>query len=135
MAKMAIGCFFLGLSFLVMMMAAKATGDGKASLWWLVASTTLLTMGELFLSPVGLSLVTKLAPVRMVSMLMGAWFLSSFFGNYISGALGMLWETMSKDSFFLITAGLSFSAGLGIFAVLGPLKRAIGHGKKATVDV
>ena len=86
----------------------------------------ILTIGELFLSPVGLSLVTKLAPARMVSMLMGMWFLSSFVGNYLSGYLGTFWGKMSKQDFFVILAMLAFGAGFGMLAVLRPLKKAIG---------
>jgi POT family proton-dependent oligopeptide transporter len=95
----------------------------------------ILTIGELFLSPVGLSLVTKLAPARMVSMLMGVWFLSSFAGNYLSGYLGMFWEKMSKQDFFVILSLLAFGAGFGMLAVLGPLKRAIRHGRPKEADV
>jgi POT family proton-dependent oligopeptide transporter len=84
-AKMAIGCMLLGGSFVVMIFAAHVSAEQQiVSMWWLTACMGLLTIGELFLSPVGLSLVTKLAPARMVSMLMGMWFLSSFAGNYLS---------------------------------------------------
>ncbi len=132
--KMAIGCLLVGVSFLIMIPAARsyAEGAGPVSMWWLVGCTFLLTMGELYLSPVGLSLVTKLAPVRMVSMLMGVWFLSSFFGNYASGFLGSFWEKMSKESFFILLSAISIAAGLAILAIYKPLKKAIGHGK---VDV
>lgn len=135
-AKMAIGCVMLGLSFLVLIPAARVYASGAmASLWWLVLSTLILTIGELYLSPVGLSLVTKLSPARMVSMLMGVWFLSSFFGNYLCGFLGTFWEKMPKESFFLMLACLASAAGLGMFVLLKPLKRAIGHGHEETVDV
>ncbi|MBI5208791.1 MAG: peptide MFS transporter [Elusimicrobia bacterium] len=135
--KMAIGCILLGVSFLVMIPPARAVGagGGSASLWWLTACTLILTFGELYLSPVGLSLVTKVAPARMVSMLMGMWFLSSFFGNYMCGYIGGFWEKMSKESFFIMLACLSCGAGLGMLAVLKPLKRAIGHGRDEGVDV
>ncbi|MFA6317832.1 MAG: peptide MFS transporter [Elusimicrobiota bacterium] len=134
--KMAIGCVLLGLSFLIMLPAAGVClGGGKAGMGWLTACTFVLTIGELYLSPVGLSLVTKVAPVRWVSMMMGMWFLSSFFGNYLSGYIGTFWEKMPKEHFFLMLTGLSLAAGAGIFAVLNPLKRAIGHGLKKAVDV
>ena len=84
-------------------------------------------MGELFLSPVGLSLVTKLAPVRMASMLMGMWFLAMFAGNYLSGVLGTLWEKVPKETFFLLLSLNAFVAGCGMFAMLKPMKRAIGR--------
>ncbi len=136
MVKMAIGCILLGLSFLVMIPPARASAAGQAAgLGWLTACLAILTLGELYLSPVGLSLVTKLAPAHMVSMLMGMWFLSSFFGNYLAGYLGTFWETMSKESFFLMLAGLSAAAGVGILIVLKPLKKAIGHGREQALDV
>ncbi|MBF0207790.1 MAG: hypothetical protein HQK53_12975, partial [Oligoflexia bacterium] len=126
-AKMAIGCMLLGISFLLMIPAAKIVAvAGVASAWWLIACLFCLTLGELYLSPVGLSLVTKIAPARMVSMLMGIWFLSSFVGNYMAGFLGIYWEKMSKESFFMMLAGLSFATGLAMFALLNPIKRAMG---------
>ncbi|MEW6138676.1 MAG: peptide MFS transporter [Thermodesulfobacteriota bacterium] len=126
--KMAIGCFFLAAGFLVMVPVAAMHGADKmpVHMVWLVLFTFLATIGELFLSPVGLSLVTKLAPVNMVSMLMGVWFLSSFAGNYVAGYLGHYWEKMGKDLFFLMVASLAFAAGVGILLLLRPLRRALG---------
>jgi POT family proton-dependent oligopeptide transporter len=125
--KMAIGCMLLGLAFVVMIIGAQSIGDGVGSVWWLVGMTFVLTIGELYLSPIGLSLVTKVAPVRMVSMMMGMWFLSSFFGNYLSGYLGAFWEKMPKESFFLMLTVLGVGTGLVMLAINRPLKRAIGH--------
>jgi len=92
----------------------------------LVGCTLLYTVGELYLSPIGLSLVTKIAPGRLVSMLMGVWFLSSFFGNYLTGYLGTYYEKMPRDSYFLMLTILAVVTGLAIFALNRPLKRAIG---------
>jgi POT family proton-dependent oligopeptide transporter len=86
-----------------------------------------LTIGELYLSPIGLSLVTKVAPARIVSMMMGMWFLSSFFGNYLSGFLGTFWEKMPKESFFLMLTALACTAGLIMLAINRPLWKALGH--------
>ena len=128
-SKMGIGCILLASAFLVLIPPARELSiHPKASLWWLTACTFVLTLGEIHLSPIGLSLVTKIAPARIVSMMMGVWFLSSFFGNYLSGYLGTFWEKMPRENFFLLMFILSFSAGLGFFALLKPLKRAIGHG-------
>jgi POT family proton-dependent oligopeptide transporter len=129
-AKMALGCFLVAAGFLVMIPAARihsAEGTPVSTLW-LVAFTALITLGELYLSPVGLSLVTKLSPARIVSMMMGVWFLSSFMGNYASGFLGHFWEKMPKDTFFLMIAMIAFAAGVGIVSILKPLKRAVGPG-------
>ena len=136
LAKMAIGCTLLGLSFLILIPQAQAVAAGeKATLLSITLCTAIFTMGELYLSPVGLSLVTKLAPPRMVSMMMGVWFLSSFFGNYLCGYIGTYWEKMSHESFFLMLMGLACGAGLCMFALLKTLKRAIGHGQPQAVDV
>jgi POT family proton-dependent oligopeptide transporter len=87
-----------------------------------------LTMGELYLSPIGLSLVTKVAPARWASMMMGVWFLSSFFGNYFSGFLGTFWERMPREGFFLMLAGLGFGGGIAIWLLGRPMERAVaGH--------
>jgi proton-dependent oligopeptide transporter, POT family len=126
-AKMAIGCFLLGISFVIMILPAQVVdGGGMASMWWLIWCTALLTLGELYLSPVGLSLVTKISPARIVSMMMGFWFISSFFGNYMSGYLGTYWEIWSKELFFIVLAGISLATGVLMLVLYAPLKRAIG---------
>jgi len=125
--KMAIGCILLGLGFVPLMLVTRGLGDTeKISFLWLVGCTLLYTVGELYLSPIGLSLVTKIAPARLVSMLMGVWFLSSFFGNYLTGYLGTYYEKMPRDSYFLMLTILAVVTGLAIFALNRPLKRAIG---------
>ena len=86
----------------------------------------MLTVGEVYLSPVGLSLVTKVAPMRMASLLMGVWFLASFFGNWLSGYLGTFWEAMPKDRFFLLMAEMAVLAGLVFLLLRRPLARALG---------
>ena len=134
--KMAIGCILLGLSFLVMIPPSHTVAGGaKVSMLWLAGCIAILTVGEIYLSPVGLSLVTKLAPPRMVSMLMGTWFMAAFFGNYLSGYIGTYWETTSKEFFFIALAAMSIGAGLGILLVGKPLRRAMGSGLDGDVDV
>ncbi len=126
--KMALGCILLGLAFCIMIFAAMLVpGDQKGSVMWLMTTTLVLTIGELYLSPIGLSLVTKVAPARIVSMMMGMWLMSSFFGNYLSGELGSFYEHMDKMYFFGLMAVMAGIAGLAIFAFNRPLKAAIGH--------
>ncbi len=135
-AKMGIGCILLASAFLILIPPARELAvHPKAGLGWLVACTFVLTIGEIYLSPIGLSLVTKIAPARIVSMMMGVWFLSSFFGNYLSGYLGTFWEKMPKEHFFLLMSGLAFTAGLAFFALLSPLKRAVGRRREAASDL
>ncbi len=93
---------------------------------WLVGSTAIFTIGELYLSPVGLSFVTKVAPARIVSMMMGVWFLLSFIGNYMTGYLGIFYEKIPHQEFFLMLAGICVTAGLVLFAMNRPLNRIVG---------
>ncbi|QSA97000.1 peptide MFS transporter [Methylococcus sp. EFPC2] len=125
--KMALGSALLGASFLILIAALAGTGGGnKMALGWLVLCTLVYTLGELYLSPIGLSLVSKLAPARLLGLLMGMWFLSSFFGNYLSGYIGSFYERMPRESFFLLLAALGIGMGLAIFALKSPLKKAVG---------
>jgi POT family proton-dependent oligopeptide transporter len=129
-AKMGIGCILLGAAFLILIPPARDLAlNPRASLWWLAGCALVLTVGEIYFSPIGLSLVTRIAPVRIVSMMMGVWFLSSFFGNYLSGYLGTFWEKMPKENFFLLMFAMSFAAGIAFFGLLKPLKKAIGKAK------
>jgi POT family proton-dependent oligopeptide transporter len=125
LTKMAIGSIVLGLSFVVMIVGAQVVGTGKGSPFWPLFCTFLLTVGELYLSPIGLSLVTKVSPARIVSMMMGMWFLSSFLGNFLSGAIGVLYTRWSKEGFFLLLTLLGLGAGLAMLAFGRSLKAAM----------
>ena len=81
-----------------------------------------LTIGELYLSPIGLSLVTKVAPARCLSMMMGVWLATSFTGGFLAGYLGSFWSGMAKSQFFLMIAVIAALAGLVILAFVRPLK-------------
>jgi POT family proton-dependent oligopeptide transporter len=85
----------------------------------------IVTLGELCLSPMGLSLVTKLSPRRLVGLTMGGWFLATAFGNNLSGFFGGIQGLMDPMYFFLVLAGLSALVALFIFMVLPRLDRAI----------
>jgi POT family proton-dependent oligopeptide transporter len=124
--KMAIGCFGVTLANLIMLGAVWESGGGPQASWmWLFAYFAVITIGELYLSPIGLSLVSKISPGRVVSMMMGAWFLTSFFGNLIGGWLGSFWTMMDKSAFFLLIAGVAALAGLVILAFNRPLRAAL----------
>ena len=126
--KMGIGCILCGSAFIVMMLAAKVVGGGaeKGSLMWLALTTWIFTMGELYLSPIGLSLVTKVAPKQMLSMMMGISFLANFFGNYLAGYLGTFYEKMPKDIFFMMLCILGIVVGIFFFAAEKQMKKVIG---------
>lgn len=127
-AKIALGLFITGLSALVMVAAVSATqlDNEKASSWWLIMSYCVISFGELCLSPMGLSLVSKLSPPRLTSLLMGGWFLSTSVGNKLSGMLSGLWETFdNKAHFFLMNFGLCVGATLILLMMLRWLKRVM----------
>jgi proton-dependent oligopeptide transporter, POT family len=125
LTKMTLGCCGLTAAYLIMALAAFHTGAGKASWLWLFGFFVVLTVGELYLSPVGLSFVTKLAPTRLLSMLMGVWLASSFTGGFLAGWLGSFWSRMAKPEFFLMIAAIGAVAGLIMFVCRRPLRGAM----------
>ena len=125
-SKMALGCFGVTLANLIMMAAAWQAGGAPDASWlWLLAYFVVITIGELYLSPVGLSLVSKAAPARMVSMMMGVWLGTSFIGNFIGGWLGSFWSSMDKMYFFLMIAIVAALAGVVIAAFNRPLGKIL----------
>ena len=125
LAKLAIGCFLGAAAWLVMVAAVRVAGAGQASWLWLFAFFVVLTIGELYLSPTSLSLVTKVAPPSLLSMMMGLWMGTYFVGGFLGGYLGTLWTTMGKDDFFLLMAALTAAAG-GVIALLArPLREVL----------
>jgi len=126
--KMALGCAGCGLAYLIMAAAAYYAGPNKASWLWLFAYFVVITTGELYISPVGLSLVSKVAPVRHVAMMMGVWLGTSFIGNFLAGYLGSFWSTMAKPEFFLMIAAVALLAAAVIWAFDRPLRSALRHG-------
>lgn len=124
--KMSLGMILLGVGFLFMLMATygvqtQGAGDQevvmkKAALIWLVMTYFFHTVGELCLSPVGLSVVTKLAPVKLASMLMGVWMLSSFAANIIGGFIAAYVEKLGAATIFVSIA--AFVIALGILMLL-----------------
>ncbi len=113
--KIAYGLVISALSCLVMVGAVYASQNGgvKSSAWWFVSSYAIVTIGELFLSPMGLSLVSKLSPPRLTALMMGGWFLSTSIGNKLSGVLSSLWDGYSnKANFFWVNFILLGAAAL-----------------------
>ena len=123
--KMAFGCFLCALSYVIMAGAAWQAAGDDASWLWLFAFFVVITIGELYLSPIGLSLVSKIAPARTVSMMMGVWLATSFIGNFLAGYLGSFWSSMDKMSFFLMIAGVAALAGVVIAAFNRPLGKIL----------
>jgi POT family proton-dependent oligopeptide transporter len=123
--KMALGCFGLAIANLIMVGAAWVAAGDSVSWAWLFWYFVVLTIGELYTSPIGLSLVSKIAPARMVSMMMGIWLAASFTGNFIAGWLGSFWSSMDKMMFFLMIAGIATVTGAAVLAFDRPLKPII----------
>lgn len=120
-AKIAFGLVISALSCLVMVGAVYASQNGgiKSSAWWFIMSYAVITIGELFLSPMGLSLVSKLSPTRLTALMMGGWFLATSIGNKLSGVLSSLWDGYeNKANFFLVNFILLGAASLLLFAML-----------------
>lgn len=90
----------------------------KLGVWWLIAFYLLCTLGELCLSPVGLSMVSKLAPARFATMLMGMWLLTSFFGNFFAGLAGESWGTVHPSTYFALITAVLFGASVVCFLVV-----------------
>ncbi len=120
-SKIAWGLFISALSPLVMVIAVFYCHNGaeKASSWWLWGTYGVITIGELFLSPMGLSLVSKLSPPRLTALMMGGWFLSTSIGNKLSGILASMWDKYEyKGYFFLTNSILLLVAAIAIFVML-----------------
>ena len=124
---MALGLFMVALSYAIMAFAAHITGVHEQTSWlWLLLFFAVITMGELYLSPIGLSLVSKVAPLHHISMMMGVWLGTSFLGNFLAGYLGSFWSSMEKPNFFLMIAAVAFAAAGIIWAFDRPLRGALG---------
>ncbi len=122
LTKMAFGCFGVALANVILAVGALQAGGVKTSWLWLFAYFVVITIGELYLSPVSLSLVSKISPVRTVSLMMGVWLLTSFFGNFLAGFLGSFWSAMDKPTFFLLIAGIAAVAGAAIAVLRRPFR-------------
>ncbi|HXI14242.1 MAG TPA: peptide MFS transporter [Thermoanaerobaculia bacterium] len=123
--KMAIGMTLTGASFMILYFAAKAGGDtGKVSPWWLIIAYLVISLGELMLSPMGLSLVSKVAPERMRGMMMGGWFVATAIGNKLT-AIGVFWDVWAHSKFFLTLAMMAFVMAVVLLVLLKPLKKAM----------
>jgi len=124
--KMAFGDFMLAGSYLIMAAAAYLTGpNGQASWLWLFAFFAVITLGELYLSPIGLALVARVAPASILSMMMGMWFITSFTGNLLEGYIGSFFSQMDKTHFFLLCAAIGAAAGVVTWLFDRPLREIL----------
>jgi len=122
-AKFSWGLVFVGLGFAILIPVANST---NASPWWLTLTYLLHTIGELCLSPVGMSAMTKLAPARIAGLMMGAWFLSISVGDFIGGRLASVYETFPLPLLFGIVAGFCIVLGALLVFLIKPMRRLMG---------
>jgi POT family proton-dependent oligopeptide transporter len=137
-AKMVLGMIATAACYVVMATAGKLGGDtGQVSYFWLVGGYGLMTTGELCLSPMGLSLVSKLAPPRMRGRLMGGWFAATAVGSYLVGVTGYFWPRVLHSTFFLGLVATSLLAAIVLRMFQkwldGVISRALAESAKAAV--
>jgi POT family proton-dependent oligopeptide transporter len=124
--KFTFGLLFLSLGFLILVPAARLAGGGaQVSPMWLIGTYLLHTIGELCLSPVGLSAMTKLAPMRYAGLMLGVWFLASSVGNFIGGNVAGFYETFTTDQIFLAVAAYVAIMCLVLAFFVKPIKRML----------
>jgi POT family proton-dependent oligopeptide transporter len=127
-AKFAMGLVFVGAGFAILIWAAKMAEQGiQVSPMWLSVTYLLHTFGELCLSPVGLSAMTKLAPARIGGLMMGVWFLATSVGNFIGGRVSSLYESWALHSLFGAVGMFAIGAGILLFLFVKPIKRLMGE--------
>jgi POT family proton-dependent oligopeptide transporter len=128
-AKFTLGLFLIGSAYLLMIPAAMLTAQGRVSFWWLVGLYFLEVCGEMCLSPVGLSMVTKLAPVRIAGLMMGLWFFATSVGNKLAGYLAGFFVSDNSWQLTKLYGGIALGliASALLLAVLTPsIKKLIG---------
>ncbi len=129
-AKFTLGMLCIGLAYLLMIPAAALTAYGKVSPLWLVGLYFLEVVGEICLSPVGLSLVTKLAPLKLVGIMMGVWFLAASLGSKLAGYLSGFFDAESPGTLIRLYGGIAVGLliATGLLAALIPtLRRLMGR--------
>jgi POT family proton-dependent oligopeptide transporter len=125
-AKFAMGLFLLGLGFAVLIGAASAAvGGARVSPLWLFFSYLLQTLGELCLSPVGLSAMSVLAPVRIAGLVMGVWFLALSVGNYLAGMASSFYEKMPLPKLFTIVTLTALGMAVIMVLLVKPIQRML----------
>ena len=126
--KFAIGLACAGGGFAVLMVAATFAAAGvKVSPMWLVVVYLLHAFGELSLSPVGMSAMTRLAPARVAGLLMGVWYLAISLGNFIGGRLASLYGSMPLPTLFGAIAAFGLGAAVVMWALARPMRRLMGE--------
>ena len=126
--KMAYGLVFLSLSYILIFQAAKVfeAAHIRVSPWWLVAMYALQTFGEICLYPTGMSMVTKLAPMRFVGVIMGVWFLSIAIGNKVAGYVAGFLKDLAFSEVFKIAFITSGAAAILLLFLVPAIRKMMG---------
>jgi POT family proton-dependent oligopeptide transporter len=124
-AKFAFGLFFIGLSFVLLLVPAfrlEATPAIRVSPFWLIGCYFIQELGELCISPVGLSVFTKLSPVKIVGFMLGVWFLADSVGNKAAGYAAGFISTAPLPQLFGVIAGICLVASVVAFLIIKPVR-------------
>ncbi|MEU7583337.1 oligopeptide:H+ symporter [Streptomyces sp. NPDC041068] len=124
--KFGIGLVLTGISFFVFLLPLTSAGDGKVSPWWLVLIYFCQTVGELCISPVGLSVTTKMAPAKYGSQMMGVWFLAVTAGDAVAGLLSTYGVDLNKTGVVAAEAALAVFAGIAVYMYRKRVKELMG---------
>ena len=123
--KIGLGMLLTCCAFLILAAGGLAGGNtGRVSPWWIIGAYCVISLGELMLSPMGLSLVSKVAPVHTRGLMMGGWFVATAMGNKLT-MIGEYWDEWSHSTFWFVLAMFALGMALVLFALLKPLKRAM----------
>ncbi len=124
--KMLLGVVLVAIAFGGLAYAGMIGGDtGRVSPWWLIWANVIIALGEIALSPMGLSLVNRIAPPRSRGLLMGGWFVSLAVGGYLSGYIGGYWEQMPHSRFFMLVVGILIATAVPLSLMIPQINRTI----------
>jgi POT family proton-dependent oligopeptide transporter len=124
--KMLMGVVLVGTAFGMLSYAGAIGGDtGRVSPMWLISANVLIALGEIALSPMGMSLVTRLSPPKLRGLMMGGWFASLGLGGYLSGSIGAYWDTMPHSRFFLMVVGILVVTAVPLSLLTPQIKRTL----------
>jgi POT family proton-dependent oligopeptide transporter len=127
-AKFSLAMFLLAIGFALMIGAATVAAHGvRVSPMWLFLSYLFQTLGELCLSPVGLSAMSKLAPARVAGLVMGVWFLGTSVGNYMAGMAASVYETVPLPTLFTLVTATAVATGVALAILIRPIRRMLGQ--------
>jgi len=124
--KMLVGVVLVATAFGLLAYAGATGGDtGRVSPMWLISANVIIAIGEIALSPIGMSLVNRLSPPRLRGLMMGGWFASLGLGGYLAGSIGVYWERMPHSRFFLLVVGILVATALPLSLLTPQIKRTI----------